>query len=80
MTVQEIVGEPLAITVILRRSKRVQELLALVGLNPKYLSRYPHAFSGGQRQRPASPERGPDPSLIVQMNPSGFGSLFRLKF
>ena len=31
--------------------KRVQELLALVGLNPEHFNRYPHEFSGGQRQR-----------------------------
>jgi oligopeptide/dipeptide ABC transporter ATP-binding protein len=29
----------------------VQELLALVGLNPEHYNRYPHEFSGGQRQR-----------------------------
>jgi len=31
--------------------KAVQELLALVGLNPEHYNRYPHEFSGGQRQR-----------------------------
>jgi peptide/nickel transport system ATP-binding protein len=29
----------------------VQELMRLVGLDPRFLSRYPHSFSGGQRQR-----------------------------
>ena len=29
----------------------VQDLLALVGLNPEHYNRYPHEFSGGQRQR-----------------------------
>ena len=29
----------------------MQELLALVGLNPEHYNRYPHEFSGGQRQR-----------------------------
>ncbi|WP_165367328.1 ABC transporter ATP-binding protein [Phytoactinopolyspora endophytica] len=33
------------------RSRRVRELLDLVGLNPDYVNRYPHQFSGGQRQR-----------------------------
>jgi peptide/nickel transport system ATP-binding protein len=28
-----------------------RELMGLVGLDPRYLSRYPHSFSGGQRQR-----------------------------
>lgn len=33
------------------RQKRIQELLALVGLNKEHASRFPHEFSGGQRQR-----------------------------
>ncbi|MBO3749068.1 dipeptide ABC transporter ATP-binding protein [Streptosporangiaceae bacterium NEAU-GS5] len=31
--------------------KRVQELMALVGLNPEHYNRFPAEFSGGQRQR-----------------------------
>ena len=31
--------------------RAVQDLLALVGLNPEHYNRYPHEFSGGQRQR-----------------------------
>ncbi len=30
---------------------RVSELLELVGLSPEHINRYPHEFSGGQRQR-----------------------------
>ena len=30
---------------------RVVEMLRLVGLRPEYITRYPHAFSGGHRQR-----------------------------
>jgi len=33
------------------RAKRVEELLKLVGLHPTHARRYPHEFSGGQRQR-----------------------------
>lgn len=53
-TVGSIVGAPFAIQGIATpqgRKKAVQELLALVGLNPEHYNRYPHEFSGGQRQR-----------------------------
>ena len=54
MTVFDIISEPLLIHQIGDREYRaemVQELMALVGLDPRYLNRYPHSFSGGQRQR-----------------------------
>ena len=54
MTVFDIISEPLVIHKIgdtEYRAEMVQELMALVGLDPRYLNRYPHSFSGGQRQR-----------------------------
>nr|PZN73348.1 MAG: peptide ABC transporter substrate-binding protein [Bacillota bacterium] len=54
MTVGEIIGEPLEIHGVARgpaKTKRVQELLEVVGLASFHARRYPHEFSGGQRQR-----------------------------
>jgi len=54
MTVGDIIQEPLDNFDIgsgKQRQRRVQELLRLVGLNPNFTNRYPHEFSGGQRQR-----------------------------
>jgi oligopeptide/dipeptide ABC transporter ATP-binding protein len=54
MTVSEIVGRPMEIHGLNRRSERdekVSALLTAVGLRREQLSRYPHEFSGGQRQR-----------------------------
>ena len=54
MTVASIIGEPLSEHNKARgesRKKRIEELLSLVGLEPKHANRYPHEFSGGQRQR-----------------------------
>jgi peptide/nickel transport system ATP-binding protein len=54
MRALDIVGEPLRNHGIASGSEledRVAELLRRVGLRPEYLHRYPHAFSGGERQR-----------------------------
>jgi oligopeptide transport system ATP-binding protein len=55
LTVGQIVAEPLRTFEPQmnkrQREERVQELLALVGLNPAFINRYPHEFSGGQQQR-----------------------------
>ncbi len=54
MRAVDIVGEPLRNYETLLKSEieaRVVELFRKVGLRPDQLSRYPHEFSGGQRQR-----------------------------
>jgi oligopeptide/dipeptide ABC transporter ATP-binding protein len=54
MTVRDLLSEGLRIRGGLARSDIVEEVrrhLALVGLAPDALTKYPHQFSGGQRQR-----------------------------
>jgi oligopeptide/dipeptide ABC transporter ATP-binding protein len=54
-TVSQIISEPMVIHGLIagekRRNQRVAELLQLVGLNTNIINRYPHEFSGGERQR-----------------------------
>ena len=54
MTAFDIITEPLVVHKIGTREERqelVSELMRLVGLDSRFLRRYPHSFSGGQRQR-----------------------------
>lgn len=54
MTAGEIVAEPLRVHTQLRGRElreKIAELLKIVGLDPSMTERYPHQFSGGQRQR-----------------------------
>lgn len=48
------IGTPIRIQGTMNKADekvRVRELMELVGLNPEHYNRFPHEFSGGQRQR-----------------------------
>lgn len=54
MRIEEILAEPFVIHKVAKGKelrRQVEDLLALVGLPVESLDRYPHQFSGGQRQR-----------------------------
>jgi oligopeptide/dipeptide ABC transporter ATP-binding protein len=54
MTISDMLREVLTIHRLAKGKKaddRIAELLQVVGLRPEHASRYPHEFSGGQRQR-----------------------------
>jgi peptide/nickel transport system ATP-binding protein len=54
MPVIDVIGEALQVNGLATGSEledRVANLMRKVGLRPEYMRRYPHAFSGGERQR-----------------------------
>jgi peptide/nickel transport system ATP-binding protein len=69
LTVLDLIGEALKVNGIAKGKEleeMVKDLMARVGLRPEYLRRYPHAFSGGERQRIGiAAALSVNPSLVV---------------
>jgi peptide/nickel transport system ATP-binding protein len=69
LQVIDIIGEVLKVNGIAKGAElrdRVAELMSRVGLRPETMNRYPHAFSGGERQRIGIARAlASDPKLLI---------------